>query len=197
MELVSQIALGADIYTVSTITGEGMEPLKKYLEPDKTIVFLGSSGVGKSTFTNYLLGREVMETAGIREEDSKGHHTTTHRQLFVLDNGTKIIDTPGMRELGMWIVEDGMDYSFSDIISLAVQCRFSDCTHTGEPDCAVRSALQNGTLTDARWKNYLKLQRESDFQAEKESRNKSRESKKTNKKMVRNSSKVNSKMEEW
>ncbi|WP_342758637.1 ribosome small subunit-dependent GTPase A [Kineothrix sedimenti] len=197
VELVSQIALGADIYTVSTITGEGMEPLKKYLEPDKTIVFLGSSGVGKSTFTNYLLGREVMETAGIREEDSKGHHTTTHRQLFVLDNGTKIIDTPGMRELGMWIVEDGMDYSFSDIISLAVQCRFSDCTHTGEPDCAVRSALQNGTLTDARWKNYLKLQRESDFQAEKESRNKSRESKKTNKKMVRNSSKVNSKMEEW
>lgn len=197
VEMVGRIAIGADIHPVSSITGEGMEQLKKYFEPDKTIVFLGSSGVGKSTLTNYLLGEEIMETAGIREEDSKGHHTTTHRQLFVLNNGTKIIDTPGMRELGMWIVDDGMEHSFSDITNLTMQCKYSDCTHMGEPCCAVASALENGTLTYARWKNYLKIQKESNFQAVKESRSKSREIKKTNKKMVRNSSKVNSRKEEW
>lgn len=193
MAQVRQIAIGADVYPVSSISGEGMEQLNKYLQPDKTIVFLGSSGVGKSTFTNYLLGKEVMETGEIREDDSKGHHTTTHRQLFVLNNGTKIIDTPGMRELGMWIVDDGMEHSFSDIMNLAMQCKFSDCTHASEPGCAVRNALENGTLSDARWKNYLKIQRESNFQAEKENRNKLREVKKNNKKKVRCSSKVNSK----
>lgn len=197
VELVRQIAIGADICPASSITGEGMGQLKKYLEPDKTIVFLGSSGVGKSTFTNYLLGEKVMDTGEIREDDSKGHHTTTHRQLFILSNGTKIIDTPGMRELGMWIVDDGMEHSFSDVINFAAQCKFSDCTHTTEPHCAVRNALENGTLTDARWKNYLKIQKESAFQAEKESRNRSREMKKISRKMMKNSSKVDSRKEEW
>lgn len=182
IELANQIAIGADICPISSITGEGMEQLEKYLKPDKTILFLGSSGVGKSTFTNYLLGEEIMKTGEIREDDSKGHHITTHRQLFVLNNGTKIIDTPGMRELGMWIVDDGMEHSFTDVIDLFPQCKFSDCTHTSEPCCAVRNALENGTLTDARWKNYLKIQKESNFQARKESRNRVRAFKKTNRK---------------
>ena len=182
LELVNQIALGVDVCVVSAVTGEGMEQLEKYLVPEKTAVFLGSSGVGKSTFTNYLLGKELMETGEIREDDSKGHHTTTHRQLFVMDNGARIIDTPGMRELGMWIVDDGIDFSFTDINDLIIQCRFSNCTHNGEPGCAVAQALKEGTLTEKRWKNYWKIQRESKFQAAKESRKQAIVKKKSNKK---------------
>ena len=182
LELVNQIALGVDVCVVSAVTGEGMEQLEKYLVPEKTAVFLGSSGVGKSTFTNYLLGKELMETGEIREDDSKGHHTTTHRQLFVMDNGARIIDTPGMRELGMWIVDDGIDFSFTDINDLIIQCRFSNCTHNGEPGCAVAQALKEGTLTEKRWKNYWKIQRESKFQAAKESRKQAVVKKKKNKK---------------
>ncbi len=182
LELVNQIALGVDVCVVSAVTGEGMEQLEKYLVPEKTAVFLGSSGVGKSTFTNYLLGKELMETGEIREDDSKGHHTTTHRQLFVMDNGARIIDTPGMRELGMWIVDDGIDFSFTDINDLIIQCRFSNCTHNGEPGCAVAQALKEGTLTEKRWKNYWKIQRESKFQAAKESRKQAVAKKKNNKK---------------
>lgn len=182
LDLVNQIALGVDVCVVSAVTGEGMEQLKRYLEPGKTTVFLGSSGVGKSTFTNYLLGKELMETGEIREDDSKGHHTTTHRQLFVMENGARIIDTPGMRELGMWIVDDGMDFSFTDINDLIIQCRFSNCTHNGEPGCAVAQALNEGTLTEKRWKNYWKIQKESKFQAAKESRKQAVIKKKSNKK---------------
>ena len=182
LELVNQIALGVDVCVVSAVTGEGMEQLKNYLVPEKTTVFLGSSGVGKSTFTNYLLGKELMETGEIREDDSKGHHTTTHRQLFVMDNGARIIDTPGMRELGMWIVDDGIDFSFTDINDLIIQCKFSNCSHNGEPGCAVAQALKEGTLTEKRWKNYWKIQKESKFQAAKESRKQAVIKKKTNKK---------------
>lgn len=182
LELVNQIALGVDVCVVSAVTGEGMEQLNNYLVPEKTTVFLGSSGVGKSTFTNYLLGKELMETGEIREDDSKGHHTTTHRQLFVMDNGARIIDTPGMRELGMWVVDDGIDFSFTDINDLIIQCRFSNCTHNGEPGCAVAQALKEGTLTEKRWKNYWKIQKESKFQAAKESRKQAVIKKKSNKK---------------
>lgn len=182
LELVNQIAMGVDVCVVSAVTGEGMEQLKKYLLPENTTVFLGSSGVGKSTFTNYLLGKELMKTGEIREDDSKGHHTTTHRQLFIMDNGARIIDTPGMRELGMWIVNDGIDFSFTDINDLIIQCRFSNCTHNGEPGCAVAQALNEGTLTEKRWKNYWKIQKESKFQAAKESRKQAVVKKKSNKK---------------
>lgn len=194
---VNQIAIGVDICPVSPVTGEGMQNLKKYLEADKSIVFLGSSGVGKSTVTNFLLGQEIMDTGEIREDDSKGHHTTTYRQLFILENGAKIIDTPGMRELGMWVVDDGMEQSFSDVHELVQQCRFSDCTHTNEPGCAVKIALENGTLNHGRWENYLKLLKESKFQAAKESRNKAREAKTKEKNMAKYIKKVNSKKEEW
>ncbi len=178
IRLVNQIAIGVDIYPVSSVTGEGMENLKKYLQPDKTIVFLGSSGVGKSTFTNYLMGQDIMKTMEIREDDSKGHHTTTHRQLFVLDNGTKIIDTPGMRELGMMEVDEGIEHSFSDVNILVRECKYSNCTHISEPGCEVKKALENGSLSEARWKNYLKIQRESDFQKAKENRKNNKKRKK-------------------
>ncbi len=197
MKLVNQIAMGVDICIVSAVTGEGMEKLTEYLAPDKTTVFLGSSGVGKSTFTNYLLGKELMKTGEIREDDSKGHHTTTHRQLFVMDNGSRIIDTPGMRELGMWVVDDGMDVSFSDINDLIMQCRFSNCTHNGEPGCAVVQALEDGTVTEKRWKNYQKIQKESRFQAAKESRQQAVVRKKSNKKKQGHFSKINETGGEW
>lgn len=197
IDQVKQIAIGVDICTISSVTGEGMEKLERYLQSDKTIVFLGSSGVGKSTFTNFLLGQEIMETREIREDDSKGHHTTTHRQLFILENGTKIIDTPGMRELGMWVVDDGMAQSFSDIYDVLQCCKFSDCTHTNEPGCAVREAIENGTLTHERWKNYLKILKESNFQAAKENKSKAKENKIFGKKMAKLQRQYKGKKEEW
>lgn len=185
MEKIRAIALGAPVHPVSSLTGEGMEAISEYLTAEKTVVFLGSSGVGKSTLTNYLLGKDVMETGGIREEDSKGHHTTTHRQMFILDNGARIIDTPGMRELGMWVVDDGMESGFADIYALTQSCRFGNCTHGKEPGCGVREALESGLLTESRWLNYKKIQRESDFQKSKEIRAKRVEVRKSNKKYNR------------
>ena len=151
---IEKAACGVQVYVVSAISGEGMEEIRKYLKPDTTIVFLGSSGVGKSTFTNCLLGADIMDTQDTREEDSKGHHTTTHRQLFELSSGTRIIDTPGMRELGMWDVTEGLGQSFEDVEGLIHQCRFKDCTHTKEPGCAVRKALEEGTLDEMRFRSY-------------------------------------------
>ncbi len=197
LELVNQIALGVDVCVVSAVSGEGMEQLKSYLEPEKTTVFLGSSGVGKSTFTNYLLGKEIMKTGEIREDDSKGHHTTTHRQMFVMDNGARIIDTPGMRELGMWIVDEGMEASFTDINDLIKQCRFNNCTHNREPGCAIVKALEDGTLTEKRWKNFQKIQKESKFQAAKESRQQIAVKKKNGKKKEERFSKIIEMGEEW
>ena len=191
LEMVYEIADGIDVYAVSSVTGEGMEQLTKYLQPGRTIVFLGSSGVGKSSLTNYLLGKEVMEIGGIRECDSKGHHTTTHRQLFLLENGSRIIDTPGMRELGMWVVDDGLENSFVDVLQLSMKCKFNNCTHTSEPHCAILEALDNGILTKARWKSYQKIQKESMFQQQKEKKLNNR------KVMKRSSSKVSSRKEEW
>lgn len=168
LEQIQPLILGVPVHFISALTGEGMEEVKAYLKPEVAVVFLGSSGVGKSTLTNYLLGKEVMKTSGIREEDSKGHHTTTHRQMFLLENGVKIIDTPGMRELGMWVVDEGVEQGFADIYSLMKGCKFANCTHQKEPGCAIRTALSEGTLTQSRWRNYEKIQKESDFQKKKE-----------------------------
>ena len=162
-----------------------MEEIKSYIKGDSTIVFLGSSGVGKSTFTNYLLGDQIMKTNAIREEDSKGHHTTTYRQMFILENGTKIIDTPGMRELGMMEVHCGMEKTFADIYTLEKECRFSDCTHKSEPGCAIQLGLIEGRLTKERWDNYLKIQKESRHQELKEQRKKAREEKGSGKKQTK------------
>lgn len=165
---IEEIAFGVSIIPISSVTGEGIENLQEFTSSGKTVVFLGSSGVGKSTLVNAIAGEEVMKTNAIREDDSRGRHTTTHRQLIMLQNGTMVIDTPGMRELGMWNASEGLDSAFTDIEELSTQCRFNDCSHENEPGCAVKSALETGELTAARWQSYLKLKREIRFAEMKE-----------------------------
>lgn len=164
-----EIAVGASIHVVSAVTGQGLEGLKAYLQPGKTVVFLGSSGVGKSSLVNALAGREIMATGGIREDDSKGRHTTTHRQLIRLENGVMIIDTPGMRELGMWDVTEGLGDAFSDVEQYIGLCRFRDCRHESEPGCAVKAAIANGELDAARFESYRSLKKEAEYADDKES----------------------------
>ncbi len=160
---LEQVAIGVEIIPISSMTGFGLEGLKRFIEPGKTIVFLGSSGVGKSSLVNALVGESLMKTNSIREDDAKGHHTTTHRQLIRLSNGAMIIDTPGMRELGVWDISVGLEEAFQDIKELILDCRFSDCTHGNEPGCKIREALQGGTLEEERWRRYLKLKREAKY----------------------------------
>lgn len=153
------------VHTVSALYGIGLDELEEYLKPEMTIAILGSSGVGKSTLVNAICGKEIMKTSAIREDDSKGRHTTTHRQMIELPNGARIIDTPGMRELGMCDVENGIEETFSDIVKLEACCRFSDCRHETEPGCAVKAALSDGTLSAERYELYKRLHTESDHAA--------------------------------
>lgn len=154
-------APGAAVHAVSARTGEGLEALAPYLQPGKTLVFLGSSGVGKSSLVNALAGEEIMSTGSIRESDGKGRHTTTHRQLIRLPAGFMIIDTPGMRELGMWDVSQGLEEAFPEVEALLGRCRFRDCTHTSEPGCAIRAAIEAGELAEDRWLRYSSLKQEA------------------------------------
>lgn len=154
-------APGAALHAVSARTGEGLDELAPYLQPGKTLVFLGSSGVGKSSLVNALAGEEIMATGEIRAPDGRGRHTTTHRQLVRLDSGVLIIDTPGMRELGMAEAADGLESAFADVEALLGKCRFSDCRHESEPGCAVRAAIAAGELDEARWASYRKLRVET------------------------------------
>jgi ribosome biogenesis GTPase len=151
------IAFGVPIFAVSNVTGEGIDELRGLLRPRKTFVLLGSSGVGKSTLVNQLAGRRLMPTGDVRN-DGRGRHTTRHRQLLVLPSGALLLDTPGLRELQVW--EGDVDAAFADIAELATTCRFTDCAHGTEPDCAVQEALELGALDPDRWASYLKLQRE-------------------------------------
>ena len=156
---------GVAVHMTSNVTGEGMDEVKKYFNDNQTAVFLGSSGVGKSSLLNYLSGEQLMEVKELRGNIDKGQHTTTHRQLFVLPEGGLIIDTPGMRELGLWHAADGVEKNFSDmhnkIEELESQCRFSDCNHKSEPGCAVRDALKMSELSQEQYDRYRKLQREA------------------------------------
>lgn len=156
-------APGVDIYAVSALTGAGLLPLNKYLTSGKTIVLLGSSGVGKSSLINAIAGDTLMPTGDIREKDGRGRHTTTHRQLLMLKSGAMVIDTPGMREIGMWDASDGLEQSFADVEQYLGQCKFSDCQHQSEPGCAIKKAIQDGTLSPARWESYLRLHTESEY----------------------------------
>lgn len=158
---VERVAAGVNTHVVSAHTGYGLQRLNAYLQPGKTVVFLGSSGVGKSSLVNALAGEEIMTVNGIREDDSKGRHTTTHRQLIRLKNGVMIIDTPGMRELGMWEVSEGLTDAFSDVEKHLGKCRFSNCRHESEPGCAIKAAIAAGELDAARWDSYRKLKEEA------------------------------------
>lgn len=160
---VEKIAAGVTVYAVSAKTGFGLDLLSDSLKPRKTIVFLGSSGVGKSSLVNALAGEKVMAVKDIREDDSRGRHTTTHRQLIMLKSGVMIIDTPGMRELGMWDAGTGLGEAFSDVEQFLGHCRFADCRHQTEPGCAVKAALETGELSLDRWNSYNGLKREIKF----------------------------------
>jgi len=167
MLAAQRVAAGIDVYVISIKTGFGLDSLKSYLKPGKTVVFLGSSGVGKSSLVNALAGQEIMAVGDIREDDSKGRHTTTRRQLIMLPDGAMIIDTPGMRELGMWDVSIGLGEAFNDVESFFGKCKFSDCHHQTEPGCAIKAAIMKGELSKERWESYLRLKREAEFSDDK------------------------------
>lgn len=161
---VQNAAPGVDVLAVSSLD-EDTGAVMRYILPGRTVAFIGSSGVGKSTLTNRLTGTDSIATRETGNDD-KGRHTTTHRELIALPNGAFVIDTPGMRELGMWDSGGGIDTAFADIEALARACRYSDCTHNGEPGCAIRKALEEGTLDRARWNSYLKLKTENEYAAD-------------------------------
>lgn len=172
-------APGVTVFAVSARTGEGLEKLSLCLLPGKTLVLLGSSGVGKSSLINRLAGRELMAVGEIREADGRGRHTTTHRQLFKLPSGALVIDTPGMRQLGMWDAAEGLGEAFPDVERFLGLCKFSDCRHETEPGCAIRQAIDEGLLSPERWESYRKLHGEAlltagidDLRRRKQQRNK-------------------------
>jgi len=161
------VAIGVPVHLASARAGIGLDALRAYLEPGRTVVLLGSSGVGKSTLVNVLGGRELQEVRATLADD-RGVHTTTARQLLVLPGGGMIIDTPGMREVGLVGDGEGLDRAFGDVASVIAACRFSDCRHEDDPGCAVGAALASGELGSERWESYVKLQREIAFQATRE-----------------------------
>jgi ribosome biogenesis GTPase len=154
------VAVGVDVHVVSAVTADGVDGLAACWQQGATVGFVGSSGVGKSTLLNRLLGRDVQATAGVRAHDSRGRHTTTHRELFVLPQGGLVIDTPGMREFTLSEANEGVDAVFGDIDRLAAHCRFADCAHRGEPGCAVRGAVERGELGADRFAAFEKLMNE-------------------------------------
>jgi ribosome biogenesis GTPase / thiamine phosphate phosphatase len=158
---VAAIAGDVPIHALSARTGEGLDVLWRYVVPGATVALLGSSGVGKSTITNALLGEERQLVREVRADDDRGRHTTSGRELFVLPRGGALIDTPGMRSIGMWDVGEGLDRAFADIEALAAACRFSDCAHGAEPGCAVQAAIASGNLPGQRLASRRKLEREA------------------------------------
>ena len=157
------IAPGAPVHIISATHDSALDDLQRYLAAGQTVAFIGSSGVGKSTIINRLLGSDVQLTLPVREHDDRGRHTTTSRELFTLRDGGMVIDTPGMRELQLWRIEDGVANAFDDIEQIATGCRYRDCAHQSEPECAVRRAVDTGLLTPGRLESFFKLQAEQAF----------------------------------
>jgi len=153
----------APVLTTCAITGKGIKAIQKLIGKKDTVVFFGTSGVGKSTLINDIYGEDVLPVGEVRDEDSKGRHTTTWRELIALPQGGIVIDTPGMREFYIWLAEDGLNRAFEDIDSLAVGCHFRDCTHTKEKKCAVLDARTAGTINEERYQSYIKLSKEQKF----------------------------------
>jgi ribosome biogenesis GTPase len=156
---VEAVAIGVPVHAVSNLTGEGIDELRPYFSGHRTVAALGSSGVGKSSLINRLSGQEVMAIGDLRQ-DGRGRHTTTRRELLPVPGGGFFLDTPGMRELQLAEASTGVQEAFDDVTELTAKCRFSNCAHESEPGCAVREALQNGSLDQERWTSYRKLQRE-------------------------------------
>jgi ribosome biogenesis GTPase len=162
---VAAAAPGVDVHPVCSISGEGVDLVRSYLEGAKTAVVLGPSGAGKSTLVNALAGAEVMETQQVRAADGRGRHTTVHRELIQLPGGGVVIDTPGIRRVGLYEMTEGVDLVFADVEELARDCRFSDCGHRDEPGCAVRAAVEAGELPERRLESWHRLQREAAWMA--------------------------------
>ncbi|HEU0104772.1 MAG TPA: ribosome small subunit-dependent GTPase A [Vicinamibacteria bacterium] len=160
LRATENVAPGVPVRAVSAATGEGLDGFERSLPPGRTAALIGSSGVGKSTLVNRLLGADRQRTAAVRASDSRGRHTTSHRELLHLPGGALLIDTPGLRELQLWAGPDALEGTFAEVDRLAASCRFVDCAHDGEPGCAVIRAAAEGTLSPARLESYRKLQRE-------------------------------------
>jgi ribosome biogenesis GTPase len=160
VEVATAIAPGVPVHAVCAVRGEGLAELSSELAPNRTFLLLGSSGAGKSTLLNWLAGRDLQRTGTVRARDSRGQHTTTHRELFALPGGALVIDSPGLREIQLWSADQGHGRTFDDVEQLSADCRFADCSHQQEPSCAVREAIETGSLAVDRFESYLKLQRE-------------------------------------
>lgn len=168
VDMLSKIAdrfESIDRHVFSSRTGQGIAELFELLRPGMTVVVIGSSGVGKSTLVNTLLGQDLLAVREVRESDAKGRHATTSRSLHLLPTGGLLLDTPGTRELQVFADPEALDEAFSDIVELSQKCRFGNCTHESESSCAIKDAIAEGRLDEARWQNYLKLSREMAFQA--------------------------------
>jgi ribosome small subunit-dependent GTPase A len=161
--MVRDIAFGVDVCSLSNISLDGIDVLNKYFEGNKTVVLVGSSGAGKSSLINNLAKENIMKVGSLRSDMDKGRHTTTHKQMIILPGGGLIIDTPGIRELQLWDAAEGIEKTFEDIEAIAADCKFADCTHSGEPGCAVRKAIEDGILDESRFENYLKVLREQAY----------------------------------